>query len=75
MALVFVFLFVVAAESLIIARKMQKNAKNANQILLVFLSPDLLKKNTCAGEMSLLPLLKFQFGFNLVYFMPVVLLL
>jgi len=27
---VFVFLFVISAESLIIARKMQKNPKNAN---------------------------------------------
>ena len=36
-------------------RKMQKNANNANQILLVFLSPDLQKKNTGAGEISLYP--------------------
>jgi hypothetical protein len=52
---------------------MQKNAKNANKILLVFLNPDLQKKNTCAGEMSLLPLLNLWFAFKLDYFVPVVL--
>jgi hypothetical protein len=39
------------------------------------LNPDLQKKNICAGEMSPLPLLKIQFVFNLVYLIPVVLLL
>ena len=51
---------------------MQKNAKNANQILLVFLNPDLQKKNTGVGKMSLLPLLNLGFVFKLDYFVSVI---
>jgi hypothetical protein len=52
---------------------MHKNAKNANQILLVFLNLDLQKKNTGSCEMSLLPLLNLGFAFKLDYFVSVVL--
>ena len=58
---------------MIIGRKMHKNAKNANQILLVFLNLDLHKKNTDSCEMSLLPLLNLGFAFKLDYFVSVVL--
>ena len=57
-----------------ICRKIKKSAKNVNLILLSCLERDLQNKNTYACEMSLLPLLKIQFVFKLVYLIPVVLL-
>jgi len=72
-ALVFVFLFVDLSESVIIGREMHENAKNANQNLIVFLNQDLQRKNACAGEMSLLPLLNLWFAFKLIHFVSVVL--